>query len=83
MNKVELVEKVASEFGMTKAEAEKCAMFVLESCFQAALTDGKVRVGSHRFERVERARRKGRNPQTGEEIEIPARTKVTYRNLSL
>lgn len=83
MNKVELVEKVAQEFGTTKVEAEKIAMFVLGACFDAALADGKVRVGPHRFERVERAKRKGRNPQTGEEIEIPARTKVTYRNLSL
>lgn len=83
MNKVEMVDKVSGKFGVTKKDAEELITFVLDECATAALKDGRVRFGSHRFEKVERAGRKGRNPKTGAVIEIPPKVKVTYRNVSL
>ena len=73
MNKTELVEAIASECNLTKKDAQAA----LEA-FVAAVTDelkrgGKVQlVGFGTFEVSERAARTGRNPQTGEEMEIKA-----------
>lgn len=83
MNKAEMVTKVAEQFDTTKREAEEFVTFILDTCAAEAKENGRVRIGDHRFERVERAARKGRNPKTGEEIMIPARTKVMYRNVAM
>ncbi|NSW84157.1 MAG: HU family DNA-binding protein [Syntrophothermus sp.] len=73
MNKTDLVAKVASEANMTKKDVEK-VINTLFATIEEALKDGsKVQlVGFGTFEVRERQARKGRNPQTGEEIEIPA-----------
>ena len=83
MNKSEMITKVAEKFECTKKDAEGYVEFILDTCAKAALEDGKVRIGTHRFERVERAERKGRNPKTGEELVIPAKTKIAYRNVGM
>lgn len=76
MNKTELVGSVAEKTNLTKKEADKVVNAVFE-CIQEALAQGeKVQmVGFGTFEVRSRDARKGRNPQTGEEIIIPA-TKV-------
>ncbi len=76
MNKTDLVGQVAVKTGMTKKDVEK----VVNAFFgtvEGTLKDGnKVQlVGFGTFEVRERRARKGRNPQTGQEINIPA-TKV-------
>ena len=73
MSKEELVKSMAEKSGLTKKDSEK-ALNVLLECIQEALSKGdKVQlVGFGSFEVKERAERKGRNPQTGEEILIPA-----------
>jgi DNA-binding protein HU-beta len=77
MTKAEFVEKLFTKANLaSKSQAET----VLESTIEAlteALMDGEsvVFTGFGSFKVVERAARKGRNPRTGEEIEIAA-TKV-------
>lgn len=73
MNKSELVSSVAEKAELTKKDAEK-AVNALFSAIEEALAKGdKVQlVGFGTFEVRERSARKGRNPQTGEEIEIAA-----------
>ncbi|NLB51918.1 MAG: HU family DNA-binding protein [Syntrophomonadaceae bacterium] len=76
LNKTDLVGQVAVKTGMTKKDVEK----VVNAFFgtvEGTLKDGnKVQlVGFGTFEVRERRARKGRNPQTGQEINIPA-TKV-------
>ena len=76
MNKTELVEVVAKKMGTTKKEAEAAVSAFTETVKEALAEGKKVQlVGFGNFEVRERAARKGRNPQTGEEIDIPA-TKV-------
>lgn len=72
-NKAELIERVANTGNLTKKEATVAVDAVL-STIEKALADGeKVQlIGFGTFEVRERAARKGRNPQTNEEIEIPA-----------
>jgi DNA-binding protein HU-beta len=74
LNKSELVSAIAAKSdGLTKAQAEEFL-----NAFQAVLEDSlskgeAVKVtGLLSVERVERAARTGRNPRTGEEIQIPA-----------
>lgn len=73
MNKNELVASMAEKSGLTKKDAEN-ALKVFVDTIQQALSEGdKVQlVGFGSFEVRERAERKGRNPQTKEEIIIPA-----------
>jgi DNA-binding protein HU-beta len=76
MNKTELIEKVAESADMTKKQASQAVDAILNSIAEALKAGEKVQlIGFGNFESRERAARKGRNPQTGEEIEIAA-TKV-------
>ncbi|AGK99759.1 HU family DNA-binding protein [Desulfoscipio gibsoniae] len=73
MNKAELIASVAEKSELTKKDAEKAVGAVLASIEEALASGDKVQlVGFGTFEIRERAARKGRNPQTGEEINIAA-----------
>lgn len=73
MNKAELVAAVAAKTGDTKKAAE-ASVDAFVSAIKESLKKGeKVQlVGFGSFEVRKRAARKGRNPQTKEEIKIPA-----------
>ncbi|OHX42890.1 MULTISPECIES: HU family DNA-binding protein [Cytobacillus] len=73
LNKTELTNQVAETAELSKKDAARAVDAVFES-IQTALKNGdKVQlIGFGNFEVRERAARKGRNPQTGEEIEIAA-----------
>lgn len=73
MNKTELVASVAEKCGMTKKDAEKAVTSVVDAITEALVAGDKVQlVGFGTFEVRERAARVGRNPSTGEDIEIAA-----------
>ena len=73
MNKVELVEAMAAEAGISKKDAE-AALKAFTGTVQKELKKGnKVQlVGFGTFEVSKRAKREGRNPQTGETMTIKA-----------
>ncbi len=80
MNKAELVARMAAISGMTKAASEKALNAFIEAVTEALEKDDKVTlVGFGTFMVTERAARKGRNPRTGEEINIPARRVVKFK----
>jgi DNA-binding protein HU-beta len=73
MNKSELVTEVAEATELSKKDVTKVVDAVFEAISTALQNGDKVQlVGFGNFEVRERSARKGRNPQTGEEIEIPA-----------
>lgn len=73
MNKSELVTEVAEATDFSKKDVNKLVDAVFEAISNALQNGDKVQlVGFGNFEVRERSARKGRNPQTGEEIEIPA-----------
>ena len=73
MNKAELVEAMATKTGETKKSAESSLNAFIEVVKDALKKGDKVQlVGFGSFEVRKRAARKGRNPQTKEEIKIPA-----------
>ena len=76
MNKTDLVGQVAGITGMTKKDVEKVVNAFFGAVEETLKDGGKVQlVGFGTFEVRDRQSRKGRNPQTGQEIDIPA-TKV-------
>ncbi len=76
VNKAELITSVAEKTDLTKKDAERALGAVLGAISEALAQGEKVQlVGFGTFETRERAARKGRNPQTGKEINIAA-TKV-------
>lgn len=73
MNKTELVEAVAGATGGTKADAQSHVDAVLDVITGALQKGDKVSVtGFGTFEVRDRAARQGRNPQTGETIQVKA-----------
>ena len=72
-NKQELVDSVAKATGLTKKDATASVDAVFASIEEALKNGEKVQlIGFGNFEVRDRAARKGRNPQTGAEIEIAA-----------
>ena len=73
MNKAELIAAIAAKTGDTKKVAEATVNAFVEKVTDALVEGDKVQlVGFGSFEVRKRAARKGRNPQTKEEIKIPA-----------
>jgi DNA-binding protein HU-beta len=73
MNKSELTAKVAEACNLTKKDASEAVDAVFDAITEALKAGEKVQlIGFGNFEVRERAARKGRNPQTGEEIDIAA-----------
>ncbi len=73
MTKTELVDKVSSQAGLSKADAGRALDATLESVKGALKKGQKVTlVGFGTFSVSKRKARKGRNPRTGTEIKIPA-----------
>lgn len=79
-NKQDIVAKVIETAGLTKKDAKNATNAVLDA-IKGFVTEGeKVQlIGFGTFDVRERSARKGRNPQTGEEIAIPASKAVGFK----
>lgn len=73
MTKAELIVNVAEKAGLDRRKAEKAVNAFVDTVKQALVEGDKVQIiGFGTFENRERSARTGRNPRTGEKIEIPA-----------
>ncbi len=80
MNKTELIAEVSKKMESTKKDAEKAINAVFATVEETLVKGDNVQlIGFGTFEAKKRAARKGRNPQTGEEIKIPASKTATFR----
>ena len=80
MNKAELITSMAEKSQLTKKDAEAALKAFIDSVQEALEGGDKVQlVGFGTFETRERAARKGLNPQTKEEIKIPACTVPAFK----
>ena len=80
MKKVELIEAVAAKAGITKADAGRAVDATIATITEALVKEDKVPlVGFGTFGVSKRAARTGRNPQTGETVQIAARNAVTFK----
>jgi len=79
-NKMDLVEKVASTIGCTKADGERAVEAVIDSITDCLKRGEEVSIaGLGIFEAKTRAGRMGRNPRTGETIQIKAMKVPKFR----
>ncbi len=73
MNKGELVDAIAAKASVTKKEADAILTATIDSILEAVASGDKVTlVGFGSFEVRDRQAREGRNPKTGETMQIPA-----------
>ncbi len=80
MNKNDLVAAVAEDSGLSKADAGRAVDSVIQSITSALRRGTAVRlVGFGTFSVVNRAASEGRNPRTGEKIQIPASRQPKFK----
>ncbi|MDE5052952.1 HU family DNA-binding protein (plasmid) [Niallia taxi] len=80
MNKTELINAVAENSELSKKDSTRVVDSLMETITTALKNGEKVEIlGFGSFSVSERAARKGRNPQTGEEIEIAASKAPTFK----
>jgi len=79
MNKTDLIDKIAAGSGLSKADSKKALDATVAAIKEALVKGDKVQlIGFGTFEVKDRAARTGRNPQTGEPVDIPAKRKVKF-----
>ncbi|MCD6413468.1 MAG: HU family DNA-binding protein [Elusimicrobia bacterium] len=84
MNQNAIVEKVMADAKISnKASAARALKSVVSSIVEALKSDGKITIsGLGTFKVKETKARKGRNPKTGEAIDIPASKRVSFKAAS-
>ena len=79
MSKADLVEKIAKDVDIAKAVAERVLNSILQNITKAVTKGDSVQlIGFGTFASGKRAARVGRNPKTGEAIQIPAAKTVKF-----
>ena len=80
MNKSELVSSIAEKSGLTKADSDRAYNAFVETVTEALQKDDQVTlIGFGSFLVRQRAARTGRNPRTGESIEIKASNNPSFK----
>jgi DNA-binding protein HU-beta len=80
MNKAELIDAIAAEAGLSKADAKKALDGFVNATTGAMKKGDRISlVGFGSFSVTNRAARTGRNPQTGKEIKIAAKNVVRFK----
>jgi DNA-binding protein HU-beta len=80
MTKADLIEGLANKLGLNKGEAEKAVNIMLDDIINALKQSERVNIsGFGTFAVSTRAARTGRNPKTGESIEIAASRSAKFK----
>ncbi|MBW1678880.1 MAG: integration host factor subunit alpha [Deltaproteobacteria bacterium] len=81
MTKADIIENIYEKVGLSKEESARIVELVLETIKEELETGGKIKIsGFGNFVVRQKRSRRGRNPQTGEEIEISARKVLTFKS---
>jgi DNA-binding protein HU-beta len=80
MTKADLIESISAKIDLPKGQAERAVQLVFEDIVQALRNGDKVNIsGFGTFAVSERKARTGRNPKTGEPIDIPASKSAKFK----
>lgn len=80
MNKTELINQIAESASITKTAADRVLLGMLEAITDSLQKGENVTlVGFGTFSTSKRSARTGRNPQSGQSVEIPAKTVVKFK----
>ena len=81
MTKADLIESIYEKIGLSKEESSRIVELVLETLKDTLENGEKVKIsGFGNFVVKEKRSRRGRNPQTGQEISITARRVLTFKS---
>jgi integration host factor subunit alpha len=79
MTKADIADRIAEQLNFTRKESDEITELVLEVMKRVLVAKGKLKIsGFGNFEVKRKKDRRGRNPQTGEEMTITARKILTY-----
>lgn len=80
MNKSDLVDAIAASAGLTKVDADRALKAVIDAITEQLSKGDKVNIiGFGTFEKRKRAARTGRNPKTGETMQIAAAVTAGFK----
>lgn len=80
MNKTELIDSIAGKSGLSKADAAKALDALVESVAEGLSNGDRIAlVGFGSWSVEQRSARAGRNPRTGDAIQIPAKKVVKFK----
>ena len=80
MKKSEMIEALANETGLTKADATRALDAMMKGITEGLKKEGKVTLtGFVTFTAKQKPAKTGRNPKTGEAVKIPARVAATIK----
>ena len=80
MTKADLIESVAAKLDLPKGQAERAVNLVFEDIVKGLRNGDKINIsGFGTFAVSERKARTGRNPKTGESIDIPASKSAKFK----
>jgi nucleoid DNA-binding protein len=80
MTKKEMAKAIAGDLGLTATQAGEIIQYVLDGITQTLVTKGRIELRNFGvFEVKKRGPRQGRNPRTGERVNVPARLVVTFK----
>jgi DNA-binding protein HU-beta len=78
MNKQELIDAIAKDTGLSKAECGRVLESVLANVVKGIKSGTVTLIGFGTFKKVSRKARTGVNPQTGAKLQIPAKNVVKF-----
>jgi integration host factor subunit alpha len=80
MTKADLVEKIFEKIGLSKKEAQEIIEILFDTMKQAFIEGESVKISSFgTFNVRQKTARRGRNPKTGDDLEITPRRVITFR----
>jgi integration host factor subunit beta len=80
VTKKEMAKAIADKMGLTQAHVQEIIQQVLDGVIETLVTEGRIELRNFGvFEVKKRNPRKGRNPRTGEKVDVPARVVVSFK----
>jgi len=80
MTKADLIEKIFEKIGLSKKESQEIIEIIFDTMKQTFIEGESVKIsGFGTFNIRQKMSRRGRNPKTGEELEITPRRVITFR----
>ena len=80
MTKKEIVRTISEELGLTQLKTKEIVQKTFDGIIDALAAEGRIELRNFGvFEVKKRAARKGRNPKTGDSVDVPAKCVVTFK----
>lgn len=78
--KKEIVKTIAEEIGLTQLKTKEIVQKTFDAIIDALVTDGRIELRNFGiFEVKKRSARRGRNPKTGDQVDVPEKMVVTFK----